>query len=75
MLNSSIDPELHTIEKERQHKSRENFKTLYGSYADSHGKNLEIDAKDLLSAVVKHINKDHIDASYKTANSKFIVVF
>ena len=74
LLNSPIDPELHTIEKERQHKSRENFKSLYGSYADSHGKDLQIDANDLLSAVVKHINKDHIDAFYKTTNSKFIVV-
>ena len=74
LLNSPIDPELHTIEKERQHKSRENFKSLYGSYADSHGKDLQIDANDLLSAVVKHINKDHIDAFYKTANSKFNVV-
>ena len=74
LLNSPIDPDLHTIEKERQHKSRENFKSLYGSYADSHGNELQIDANDLLGAVVKHINKDLIDALYKTAKSKFIVV-
>ena len=74
LLNSPIDPDLHTIEKERQHKSRENFKSLYGSYADSHGNELQIDANDLLGAVVKHINKDLIDAFYKTAKSKFIVV-
>ena len=75
LLNSpTTDPELYTIEREHQHKSRENFKTLYGSYTDSHGKDLQIDAQNLLSAVVKHINKDYIDAFYKTADSKFIVV-
>ena len=74
LLNSPIDPDSHTIEKEHQHKSRENFKSLYGSYADFHGNELQIDAKDLLGAVVKHINKDLIDAFYKTSKSKFIVV-
>ena len=74
LLNSPVDPKFHTIEKERQHISRENFKTLYGSYEGSHDKVLQITANELLSAVVKHINKDHIDAFYKTANSRFIIV-
>ena len=74
LLNSPVDPKFHTIEKERQHKSRENFKTLNGSYEGSHDKVLQITADELLSAVVKYINKEHIDAFYKTANSRFIIV-
>ena len=73
LLNSPTEPELHTREKECQHKSRENFKSLYGSYVDLHGNELQIDANDLLG-VVKHINRYLIDAFYKTAKSKFIVV-
>ena len=74
LLNSPINSELHTLEKEHQHKSRENFKSLYGSYVDSHDNELQIDANDLLSVVVKHINRELIDAFYKTAKAKFIVV-
>ena len=74
LLNSPNNPELHAIEKERQHKTRENFKTLYGSYVDSHGNEPRIAAEDLLKAVVKHINREFIDAFYKTAKAKFIVV-
>ena len=74
LLNSPINSELHTLEKEHQHKSRENFKSLYGSYVDSHDNKLQIDANDLLIVVVKHINRELIDAFYKTAKAKFIVV-
>ena len=31
LLNSPINSELYTLEKEHQHKSRENFKSFYGS--------------------------------------------
>ena len=65
ILNSPNNPELHTIEKERQHKTRENFKTLYGSYEDSDSKEPQIAAEDLLKAIVKHINREFIDAFYK----------
>ena len=74
LLNSPIHPELHTLEKERQHKSRENFKSLYGSYVDLYCNELQIDANDFLGAAVKHINRDLINTFYKTAKSKFIVV-
>lgn len=74
ILNSPSNPELHTIEKERQHKTRENFKTLYGSYEDSDGNEPQIAAEDLLQSIVKHINREFIYAFYKTAKAKFIVV-
>ena len=45
ILNSPNIPELHTIEKERQHKTRQNFKTLYGSYVDLHGNEPQIAAE------------------------------
>ena len=58
-LNSPNNPELHTTEKERQHKTRENFKTLYGSCVDSHGNEPQIAAeaslKLLLSILIERL--------------------
>ena len=65
---------MHTIEKERQHKTRENVKTLYGNYVDSHGNEPQIGSKAPLEAIVKQINREFIDAFYKTTKAKFIVV-
>ena len=65
---------MHTIEKERQHKTTENVKTLHGSYVDSHGNEPQIGTKAPLEAIVKHINREFIDAFYKATKAKFIVV-
>lgn len=60
ILNSPNDPEFYTIQKEHQHKIRENFKTLYESFEDSDGNQPQITANELPPAIVKYINTGFI---------------
>ena len=64
----------YTLEKERKHKECEINKTLCGSYSNVTGELPFIEAKELLRATIKYINRDHIEAFYNTANGNFIIV-
>ena len=64
----------HTLEKENQYKEGVKGRTIYGSYHSENGDLPYIDPKELLKAIIKHIDKDHIEAFYKTAGYKFVIV-
>ena len=52
--------------------SRESAKTLYGSYENFNGDVPIINADDILCETIKHVNKEHIAASYRAAYRKFV---
>ena len=62
------------MEKERKYNECEINKTLYGSFFNVTGDLPFTEATELLRASIKYINQDHIEAFYKTANGKFIIV-
>ena len=74
VMDSPNNTKNYTLEKERKHKECEINKTLYGSFSNQNGDLPFIDAKELLRATIKHIDKTHIEAFYKTAPGKFIIV-
>lgn len=74
VMDSPNNTKNYTLEKERKHKECEINKTLYGSFSNQNGDLPFIDAKELLRATIKHIDKTHIEAFYKTAAGKFIIV-
>ena len=52
--------------------SRESAKTLYGSYENFNGDVPIINVDDILCETIKHVNKEHIGASYRAAYRKFV---
>ena len=52
--------------------SRESAKTLYGSYENFNGDVPIINVDDILCETIKHVNKEHIGASYRAAYKKFV---
>ena len=52
--------------------SRESAKTLCGSYENFNGDVLIIDVDDIICETIKHVNKEHIGASYRAAYRKFV---
>lgn len=62
------------MEKEGKYNECEINKTPYGSYSNVTGDLPFTEATELLRATIKYINRDHIEAFYKTANGKFIVL-
>ena len=73
-LNSPLDTRHQTIERERQHKENEIAKTLYGYYGNGTGDLPFTDTVNLLRATIKHVKQNLIEAFYKTANGRFIIV-
>ena len=57
-----------------QYFSKEREKTLYGSYEISEGNGDSFSNLDLLQVMIRHIKQKDIEAFYKTAEGKFIVV-
>ena len=74
VLNSPLGSRNHTLEKELQYFSKEREKTLYGSYKISEGNGDSFSNLDLLQVMIRHIKQKDIEAFYKTAEGKFIVV-
>ena len=74
VLNSPLGSRNHTLEKELQYFSKEREKTLYGSYKISEGNGDSFLNLDLLQVMIRHIKQKDIEAFYKTAEGKFIVV-
>lgn len=62
VMDSPNNTKNYTLEKERKHKECEINKTLYGSFSNQNGDLPFIDAKELLRATIKHIDKTHIEA-------------
>ena len=52
---------MHTAEKERVHKKRENAKTLFGFYKILDGGEPLTDALKMLRATMNHVKKEHIE--------------
>ena len=74
VLKSRLSSGNHTKEKERQHSTKERQKTLYGSYEIREGNADSFSNLDLLQVTAKHIKQKDIEAYYKTAEGKFIIV-
>ena len=74
VMNSPNGTRNYTIEKERKHKENEINKTLYGYYNNGTDDLPFIDPMELLRATIKHLNQNHIEAFYKTANGRFVIV-
>ena len=74
VMRSPYETKDHTLEKENQYKEGVKGRTIYGSYHSENGDLPYIDPKELLKAIIRHIDKDHIEAFYKTAGDKFVIV-
>ena len=74
VMNSPNGTRNYTIEKERKHKENEINKTLYGYYNNGTDDLPFIKVLELLRATIKHLNQNHIEAFYKTANGRFVIV-
>ena len=74
VLNQRLGSGNHTKEKERQHSTKERQKTLFGSYEISEGNADSFSNLDLLQVTAKHIKQKDIEAFYKTAEGKFIIL-
>ena len=62
VMRSPYGTKDHTLEKENQYKEGVKGRTIYGSYHSKNGDLPYIDPKELLKAIIKHIDKDHIEA-------------
>ena len=64
----------HTLEKENQYKEGAKGRTIYGSYYGESDVLPYMSPEELLKAIIKHIDKNHIQAFYKSAGDKFVIV-
>ena len=60
--------------KEWKHKENEINETLYGYYNNGANDIPFIKVVVLLRATIKHFNRNHIEAFYKTTNGTFVIV-
>ena len=74
VMNSPNGTRNYTIEKEWKHKDYEINKTLYGYYNNGTDDLPFIKVVELLRATIKHLTRNHIEAFYKTTNSRFVIV-
>ena len=63
----------HTLEKENQHKEGVKGRIIYGSYYGEKDVLPYMYQEELLKAIIKHIDKNHIEAFYKLQVTKLLL--
>ena len=74
LLRSPPQQDILTYQGEKFHKSKEFAKNLYNSNKKSNGVVTTINVHNVLCETIRHVNKEHIGAFYRTTNGEFFIV-